>query len=79
MGFWITGLIGLFISGAGAVFAFFGTPKDTTGYALTLGAKYKREENALFRRGILSRIGFALLMVGFVLQFIAAFGSMPVA
>ncbi len=79
MGFWITGLIGLFISGAGAVFAFFGTPKDTTGYAVLAGSNTRREHTALRRRSVLSKIGFALLMVGFVLQFIAAFGSMPAA
>lgn len=77
VGFWYVGLFGLFVSTVGSVLLFFGTPADRLPYGRTPGNKFKEEENAIKHRALFSRFGFGLLMVGFILQFIAMTGQYP--
>jgi hypothetical protein len=69
---WISLVSGL-ITFAGSLILFMGSPLDTTGAATYGGDKdaMKKRNLALFRRKKFSKIGFGLMVVGFIIQVIS--------
>ncbi|MEC1719047.1 hypothetical protein [Schinkia azotoformans] len=74
---WWLGCIGICISFIGSIFLFKGTPKDTDGFARTVGSDYQTQQKLLAKRLKNTKVGFLFLIVGFLVQMIAMLFNYP--